>query len=161
MLCTKLMSQICEIHFHLPTNQDVNQGVLMWHAFSVKVVTAGYDRPVREKSLHKPPVISNVVWPFYLKIFDCDECLFLIFRFVLRLIFYWMPLWFYFSLLNHQNLHSFKVMNLCMCKIFYIIYWTIKIGNISQTDSNSRTGSIVSKCILLKKKIVLHKYHGI
>ena len=48
------MSQIFEIHFHLLANQDVIQGLLMWHAFSVKAVTAGYERPVRDKSLHKP-----------------------------------------------------------------------------------------------------------
>ena len=47
------MSRIIEIHFYGPINQDVNQGVLMWHAFSVKAVTAGYERPVCDKSLHK------------------------------------------------------------------------------------------------------------
>ena len=54
MLRTKPMSRIFEIHFHIPENQDSNQGVLMWHAFSVKAVTAGYERSVRDKSLHKP-----------------------------------------------------------------------------------------------------------
>ena len=54
MLRTKPMSRIFEISFHMPANQNVNQGVLMWHAFSVKAVTAGYERPIRDKSLHKP-----------------------------------------------------------------------------------------------------------
>ena len=58
MLRTKPMSRILEIHFHLPESQDVNQGVLMWHAFSVKTVTAGYERPIREKSLHKPSLVK-------------------------------------------------------------------------------------------------------
>ena len=58
LLRTKPMSQIFKIHFHIPANQDANQGVLMWHAFSVKVVTASYEHPVHEKSLHKPSLIK-------------------------------------------------------------------------------------------------------
>ena len=54
MLRTKSMSCIFEIRFHIPANQDANQGVLMWHAFLVKAVTAGYERPIHDKSLHKP-----------------------------------------------------------------------------------------------------------
>ena len=52
------MSQIFEICFHMPANQDTNQGVLMWHAFSVKAVTASYERPVYDKSLHKPSLVK-------------------------------------------------------------------------------------------------------
>ena len=52
------MSQIFDIHFHLPANQDANQGVLMLHAFSVKAVTVGYERPVHDKSLHKPSLVK-------------------------------------------------------------------------------------------------------
>ena len=58
MLRTKPMSSIFEIHFHMPANQDVNQGVLMWHAFSVKAVTTGYECSLREKSLHKPSLVK-------------------------------------------------------------------------------------------------------
>ena len=52
------MSHIFEFRFHMPENQDANQGVLMWHAFSVKVVTTGYERPVRDNSLHKPSLVK-------------------------------------------------------------------------------------------------------
>ena len=58
MLRIKPMSQSFEIHFHLPVNQDANQGFLMWHAFLVKAITAGYERPIREKSLHKPSLVK-------------------------------------------------------------------------------------------------------
>ena len=58
MLCTKPMSHNFEIHFHMPANQDANQGVLMWHAFLVKAVTVGYERPVRDNSLHKPSLVK-------------------------------------------------------------------------------------------------------
>ena len=58
MLRTKPMSWISDIHFHLPANQDVNQGVLMWHAFLVKVVTAGYERLVCDNSLQKPSLVK-------------------------------------------------------------------------------------------------------
>ena len=64
MLRTKRMSRIFEIHFHIPTNKDVNQGVLMWHAFSIKAVTAGYDRPVRENSLHKQSLVKLCIMVF-------------------------------------------------------------------------------------------------
>ena len=64
MLHTKPMSQIFEIHFHLPANKDVNQGVLMWHAFSVKAVTAGYERPVHDKSLQKPSLVKLCIIVF-------------------------------------------------------------------------------------------------
>ena len=66
MLRIKPMSWIFEIHFHLPGNQDANQGVLIWHAFSVKAVTAGYERPVRDNSLHKPSLIKLCIIVFYL-----------------------------------------------------------------------------------------------
>ena len=52
------MSWIFEIHFHLPANQDVNQVFLMWHAFFVKAVIAGYEHPVHDKSLHKPSLVK-------------------------------------------------------------------------------------------------------
>ena len=52
------MSGIFEIHFHLPKNQDANQGFFMWHAFFVKAVIAGYEHPVRGKSLHKPSLVK-------------------------------------------------------------------------------------------------------
>ena len=42
----------------MPTNQDANQGVLMWHAFSVKALTAGYECPVCDNSLHKPSLVK-------------------------------------------------------------------------------------------------------
>ena len=58
------MSRIFEIHFHLPANQDANQGGLMWHAFSVKVVTAGYERHVRDNSLHKPSLVKLCIIVF-------------------------------------------------------------------------------------------------
>ena len=64
MLRTKPMSQSFEIHFHLPANQDTNQGVLMWHAFSVKAVTTGYEQPVRDKSLHKPSLLKLCIIVF-------------------------------------------------------------------------------------------------
>ena len=64
ILHTKPMSRISEIRFHLPTNKDTNQGVLMWHAFSVKVVTDGYEHPVREKSLHKPSLVKLCIIVF-------------------------------------------------------------------------------------------------
>ena len=54
MLHTKPMSHIFDIHFHRPANEDVNQGVIMWHAFLVKAVTVGYEHPIPGKSLHKP-----------------------------------------------------------------------------------------------------------
>ena len=66
MLRTKPMSPIFEIRFHMPANQDANQGVLMWHAFLVKVVTAGYDRPVRDKSLDKPSLVKLCIIVFNL-----------------------------------------------------------------------------------------------
>ena len=64
MLHTKPMSQIFEIHFHLPENQDVNQGVLMWHAFLVKAVIASYERHVHDKSLHKPSLVKLCIIVF-------------------------------------------------------------------------------------------------
>ena len=64
MLRTKPISQIFEINFHLPANQDANQGVLMWHAFLVKAVTAGYERPVRDNSLHKPSLVKLCIIVF-------------------------------------------------------------------------------------------------
>ena len=64
MLRTKPMSRIFEIHFHMPEKQDVNQGSLMWHGFSVKAVTAGYEHPVREKSLHKPSLVKLFIIVF-------------------------------------------------------------------------------------------------
>ena len=64
LLRTKPMSQIFDIHFHLPANQDANQGHLMWHAFSVKAVIAAYERLVREKSLHKPSLVKLCIIVF-------------------------------------------------------------------------------------------------
>ena len=58
------MSQIFEIRFHMPANKGANQGFLMWHAFLVKAVTAGYERPVREKSLHKPSLVKLCIIVF-------------------------------------------------------------------------------------------------
>ena len=58
------MSHIFEIHFHLPVNQDANQGVLMWHAFLVKAVTAGYERSIHEKSVHKPSLVKLCIIVF-------------------------------------------------------------------------------------------------
>ena len=58
------MSRIFEIRFHLPANQDANQGVLMWHAFLVKAVTAGYERPVHDNSLHKPSLVKLCIIVF-------------------------------------------------------------------------------------------------
>ena len=58
------MSQIFEIHFHLPANRDTNQGVLMWHAFSFKVVTAFYEHRVRDKLLHKPSLAKLCIIVF-------------------------------------------------------------------------------------------------
>ena len=58
MFHTKPMSRICEIHFHIPTNQDANKDVLMWHAFLVKAVIVGYEHPVSGKSLHKPSLVK-------------------------------------------------------------------------------------------------------
>ena len=64
MLRTKPMSHIFEIRFHLPANQDVNQGVLMWHAFSVKPVTSAYEHHVHDKSLHKPSLVKLCIIVF-------------------------------------------------------------------------------------------------
>ena len=64
MLRTKPMSRMFEIRFHIPTNQDVNQGVIMCHAFLVKAVTAGYECPVRDKSLHKPSLVKLCIIVF-------------------------------------------------------------------------------------------------
>ena len=64
MLRTKPMSWIFDIHFHMPANQDANQSILMWHAFSVKAVTAGYERPVHDKSLHKPSLVKLYIIVF-------------------------------------------------------------------------------------------------
>ena len=64
MLRTKPMSQIFEIHFEIHENRDENQGDLMWHAFSVKAVAAGYERPVHDKSLHKPSLIKLCIIVF-------------------------------------------------------------------------------------------------
>ena len=64
LLRTKPMSRIFEIHFHLPVNRDVNQGILMWHAFFVKAVTAGYERPVHIKSLHKLSLVKLCIIVF-------------------------------------------------------------------------------------------------
>ena len=64
MLCTKPMSGIVEIPFHMPANQDANQGVLMWHAFSVKAVTTDYGRPVHDNSLHKPSLVKLCIIVF-------------------------------------------------------------------------------------------------
>ena len=64
MLCTKPMSQIFEIHFHMPANKDANQGVLMWYAFFVKAVTIGYERPVCDNSLHKPSLVKLCIIVF-------------------------------------------------------------------------------------------------
>jgi len=38
MLRTKPMSHIFEICFHMHANQVANQGVIIWHVFSVKAV---------------------------------------------------------------------------------------------------------------------------
>ena len=64
MLRTKPMSRSFDIHFHMPVNQDVNQGVFMWHAFFVKAVTAGYERPIRDNSLHKPSLVKLCIIVF-------------------------------------------------------------------------------------------------
>ena len=64
MLRTKPMSWIFEIRFHMPANQDANQGVLMWHAFLVKAVTASYECHVRDKSLHKPSLVKLCIIVF-------------------------------------------------------------------------------------------------
>ena len=64
ILCTKPMSRIFEIHFHLLANRDMNQNVLMWHAFSVKAVTVGYECPVCDKSLHKPSLVKLCIIVF-------------------------------------------------------------------------------------------------
>ena len=66
MLRTKPMSRIFEIRFHLPENQDTNQGVIMWHVFLVKAVTASYEHPVRGKSLHKPSLVKLCIIIFNL-----------------------------------------------------------------------------------------------
>ena len=58
MLCTKPMSRIFDIHFHLLANKDANKRVLMWHAFLVKAVIVGYEHPVSGKSLHKPSLVK-------------------------------------------------------------------------------------------------------
>ena len=58
MLRKKPMSHIFEIRFHMLANQDANQGVLMWHAFLVKAVTAGYEHPVCDKSLYNPSLVK-------------------------------------------------------------------------------------------------------
>ena len=64
MLLTKPMSHIFEIRFHMPANKDANKGVLMWHAFFVKAVTAGCEHPVRGKSLHKPSLVKLCIIVF-------------------------------------------------------------------------------------------------
>ena len=47
----------------------------MWHAFSVKAVTAGYERPVRDKSLHKPSLVKLCIIVFNLsKIKENNHC---------------------------------------------------------------------------------------
>ena len=48
----------------MPSNKDVNQCFLMWHAFSVKAVTAGYECPVRDNSLHKPSLVKLYIIVF-------------------------------------------------------------------------------------------------
>ena len=48
----------------MPENQDTNQGVLMWHVFLVKAVTAGYERLVRDNSLHKPSLVKLCIIVF-------------------------------------------------------------------------------------------------
>ena len=48
----------------MPENQDANQGVLMWHAFSIKAVTVGYEHSVRDKSLHKPSLVKLCIIVF-------------------------------------------------------------------------------------------------
>ena len=53
-----------EIIFHMPVNRDTNQGVLIWNAFSVKAVTARYEGPVRDKSLHKPSLVKLCIIVF-------------------------------------------------------------------------------------------------
>ena len=58
------MSHIFDIHFQFPANQDANQGFLMCHAFLVKAVTAGYERPVRDNSLHKPSLVKLCIIVF-------------------------------------------------------------------------------------------------
>ena len=58
------MSWIFEIGFQLPENQDANQDVLMWHAFSVKAVTAGYERSLHDKSLQKPSLVKLCITVF-------------------------------------------------------------------------------------------------
>ena len=55
---------IFEIRFHLPENQNANQGFLMWHAFLVKAVTAGYEHLVCEKSLHKTSLVKLCIIVF-------------------------------------------------------------------------------------------------
>ena len=64
LLRTKPMSRIFDIRFHLPEIQDANQGVIMWHAFFVKAVTAGYERYVRDNSLHKPSLVKLCIIVF-------------------------------------------------------------------------------------------------
>ena len=54
------MSRIFEIRFHIPGNQDANQGVLLWHAFSVKAVTTGYEHHVCDKSTPQT-IISKIM----------------------------------------------------------------------------------------------------
>ena len=48
----------------MPKNQDTNQGVIMWHAFSVKDVTASYENLVHEKSLSKPSPVKLCIIVF-------------------------------------------------------------------------------------------------
>ena len=64
MLHKKPMSWIFEICFHLPKNRDMNQGSLRWHAFLVKAVIAGYERPVRDKSLQKSSLVKLCIIVF-------------------------------------------------------------------------------------------------
>ena len=64
MFHTKPMSHIFQIHFHMPKTQDMNQGVIMWHAFSVKTVTAGYEYRVSDKSLDKPSLVKLCIIVF-------------------------------------------------------------------------------------------------
>ena len=64
MLRTKPLSRIFEILLHLPVNQDAKKCVLMWHAFFVKAIITGYERPVYDKSLHKSSLIKLCIIVF-------------------------------------------------------------------------------------------------
>ena len=60
MLRTKPMSQIFEICFQVPKKQDTNQGVLVWHALSVKAITTSYEHHVLDK-ITPQTIISKIM----------------------------------------------------------------------------------------------------